>query len=608
MYPQAWSMHWGKRSSQPPDRLVFSRRGVIAVSVSTLTAGCSSFLRPGSGESSPWRLPTRTPPEHAQFNWFNDLNRGPIDLVFDPLASYDPLSDTWLPRVFRSWTFDSEMMRAEIDTDYRWANGDSVTARDIVTHLRLLRLVDSAAEELIVDAYERGEHAVEIEIRKRMKSPSIVEHVVLRHPVTTHRDRFRELADRVVTSTGNRESVIAELSSRRIDDPIANGPYDLASRTEHALQFTRREGYPGSSRITPRTVEQHYVESNSDAWEKFRKREFDVLTGLRLSEPQRDQLSPNQRHFSIDALGGIGLFLQYDHRWLGDPRVRRGIAHGLNWHEIVSETGKTPVASENGLRKYTGINNSALSQTWSGISSEDLLSYTRSPSKASRLFRSAGLNRIDGQWVAPDGSTFEIPISVAASWGTGAIMARKIAEQLRAIGIEASIERLGINTFSERWGSGEYVAAISEFRPYGWHPYFHYAYAFDSEAARRSWRIPPRFELDEMDQEQTGGESPIAPVTSIARYQSATTTRQRRRAITDLATCFNRTLPWLPLSKRQVDILVDATEWSYRTSRTSHSDLHPFLSVAPELPAGLVKRGMATRRQGAEENASPGGG
>lgn len=425
--------------------------GVVTVlPVVVLLAACSSpgpAHRPTAAAASPLTV-TFSPsgPITDDLNPFSTtsglVSLGATSLLYEPLLQFDPVRPStvydWLASGYR-WSDGGKTLTFTLRSDVRWSDGLAFTSADVAFTFDLLYrfpALDSTG----------------IQIQSvRAPNPTTV--------VLTFADpgytQFPAIASVPIVSHVLWKNVNPVTYTN--PDPVGTGPYLLSSATPEGLIFKRNPRYWQAG--LPKVPEVHFEVFDSDASANLALESGQVQwTGNYIPDVQTQFVKRDPAHnVNWSPSDGEAFLLTDDARYPYNlTAVRQAISEALNRPAIMAtgELGEVPPATS-----PTGL---ALPLFKSFLAPEYAhLTFKPDPAAASRLLAGAGFTRNSaGTLLEPDGHPFDITMVAPSGWTDTLADYQVIAEELRPLGIDATVDPVALTEYIVDLTEGEFDMAV----------------------------------------------------------------------------------------------------------------------------------------------------
>lgn len=555
-----------------------TRRGLLLAGAASLgsTAGCAlrdSDATDGPAPGAPdaaFTYPLRSPHETTQFNpWSPGYPRDVSTLFYAYRSVYRHGDGRRFDHVIDAVEIDGETVTVRYSDQYRWWNGEPVTARDDYVHLRIQELIrdytrdspDRPSGSRPDDQYDFevalvDEYTLEYEFQETL-NPRLARGVVASGVVNTAAWLFSEWITRLedASTAEERNTVLTALREwtipfeEMVDRGFGCGPFEPTRLLEPRVECELFDQHPYADVIDVDRVHlpvargtrarQMLVEGQLDAGQR-------TLTDLGPSVPSYIEQLDRYR-----LANGTKLLLNWRGP-LADRRVRWAIAAAIPFGDLAANSGLgEPVTTQTGM----------------GTPADDrwLLQETRhrlydhpieaAPELAARHLAAAGYAQVDDSWRDADDNPIELRLSTPMldSWTAAA---RTIGESLRAIGIEVRHAPVEFNTFFSSVNDGVFDMALwwnagTPFEVYDVtnRHFDHLGYGIDEPSRDRSALgkpVAPRVPTTVSGPEATDGDR-YNLVSRWRTLRSTPTDARVREAVAPFARWWNYDLPDIQL-------------------------------------------------------------
>jgi peptide/nickel transport system substrate-binding protein len=380
----------------------------------------------------------------------DEANSDLSDQLFLHLVTFAPglhvTGDNALaPSLAKSWRrIDPLTMVFEIDPRARWQDGAPVTAHDVVYTWKLANdpkvSTDMARLNLIASVEATAERTVRVHF-KAASAEQVYVFGFLIQPLPSH--LLEKMApDAIATS---------EFAKK----PIGDGPYvytrhvpgQLVELTADSTFFL---GRPTISRVLFRVATDPNLRVSM-----FLDGESDVLDNI---PPQ--SLTQVQQHAGTrltDVPSNVIVYLLFNthapgdstkpHPLFADPRVREALMLALDRNSDATAT----------FGVNARVPDAAQSQLWGWITPGGIVGQPSNVARARALLAAAGWRDNDGDGILDrNGTPFHFRITYGNTTEFRHVLAQKVQQQWRAIGVDAEIDRVDVPTLRQRILSGQW--------------------------------------------------------------------------------------------------------------------------------------------------------
>ena len=253
-------------------------------------------------------------------------------------------------------------------------------------------------------------------------------------------------------------------------NPVGTGPFTLKSFTPQLIDYTKNPNYwqPGKPAVTE--IKYPSFNSNTSAELLLSQGQVD-WTGL--FTPNINQTfvarDPAHNHYWFPPSNVVMLYLNTAKYPFNMLPVRQAISDVLDRNQMYQqgESGYEPVASPTGL--VLPANKSFLSSDYANTA------FSIDAAKAAQLLQSAGFTKgSDGIYADKNGKKLTFNINVVTGWTDWVTDCQIMSTNLKALGMNVSVNPVSFNDYFSALQLGNYDAAISWTNP-GPTPFFLYS-------------------------------------------------------------------------------------------------------------------------------------
>jgi peptide/nickel transport system substrate-binding protein len=532
----------------------------IGVATGLLLTGCT----PGTnGDDSGGAALTIAKPDGAiatEMNnpWIGDgsaLKLGYAYAIFEPLAMVnliDPSQDIvpWLASEV-SWSDDYTSVDLTARDGVTWNDGEAFAADDIAFTFNLLKDnagINTAALD-ITDATADGDVAtVTFGSSQFVKQDKVLQQLIVPEHV------WADVAD--PTTEVNPE-------------PVGTGGYTLTSFSSQSVQLDRRDDYWGGDLAVPTL---YYVSYNDNTA---------LTTALANGDADWAQaFIPNieEAYLAADednvywapaGLGVDGLWFNTTIKPFDDKALRQALnlVVDRDKHREIAREGSVPaLTSVTGLPTPAG--DAYIIDEYQGKD------YTIDVDGAKAILEDAGYTWDGDTLIDPDGEAVTFTLQVPQGWSDYVTGITLIADEVKALGIEATVETPDVDTWWAAKGTGDFQAVL-HWTDSGLTPWDIYSDAMDGK------RFLPIGEQSE--QFNFGRFNDDAVTAALADYASAADDADRASALEAMQTAFVDEAVMLPIGTRPY-----IGEFNTRSYVGWPSDDDPYAVPEPTRPQQML--------------------
>jgi len=369
---------------------------------------------------------------------FNPLSNTPTDgtleLIYEPLLMFNQMKGgkvvPWLAQKY-TWSNHNKSLTFSLRPNVKWNDGKPFTSADVKFSITLAKTNPAVT---CGDCWS---------YLSSISTPS----------KTTVVFNFKKVNTTMLYYLGRIDPVPQHVFSSvnpvtfTNPHPVATGPFTVGSFSPQVFTLVRNKHYWQKGLPYVDTLKFPAYTGNDSAQLAAVNGDLD-WAGLLIPDAQSTYAakSPNN-HFWFQGVGApVSLWLNTAHAPFNNVNVRRAIGLALNRQQIakIAEYGYTNAGN-------AGFVQPQFTKTWGDSSTLKMLPPAGNPSKAkSELSKAKNVNL---------GSTFKIAVVQGwTDWNTAATL---IVSQLKAIGINATVEPLAFGDYLTHLQQGNYDMAIS---------------------------------------------------------------------------------------------------------------------------------------------------
>lgn len=452
-----------------------------------LLAGCSD----GGGGSGP-QTETATPPDSTdrtfimtEYNDPKSNNYNPYDNLYYPTHSPDYIMGTTFAFNFRDRsvmpelakklngvelppegatgtelekTYEGTTVTIDLREGFTWHDGEPVTAQDVLTKLRLDKLMDKENfQTVLTSARALDDYKVELELQSdhinpdRITSNSFVE-------VNTPYHKYKQFLPKGEADSfdhepnpGKRAVLQGKLLEHTVRDgssgsaqTIGWGPWQLDEITDRNVNLSLYEDHPYADRINFPRIKFKWFSTNQAKFQNMIAGNFDGVHA-KPTQTVKDQLPSKYREYRYNRRLGMGMAMNYkaesDPDLFKDYRVRQAFAYALDKPTIVKNSGLADSITDVHKFDSSFMSGEEAHKRYFGDDILDVLTqYDQDTEKAADLLEQAGWKKQNGKWVDDTGETVSLVWKVPTTWPDWINMAQTAVSQLQDFGIQAEFK------------------------------------------------------------------------------------------------------------------------------------------------------------------------
>lgn len=561
----------------------------LAGGTTALLAGCSGGG--GDGQSTE----TRTPPDDTdrtfvttEFNDPKSNNYNPYDSLNYPthspayifghlLQATQPQYSKaevqgavgWLPELATDFSVDGDTLRLNLSDEYTWHDGDPVVAKDVLTRLRLDKMMNEPNfQRAFVSAKTVDEHTVDITLQN---GGSVHQGVLLDILYTQDIDtKFSEyeqfLPNGDPTFGGNvddfqRDVLRSKLLNHENREPVGWGPWQLVEITDRTVTLERYDDHPYADRINFPRIKFEWYSTNKAKFQNIVAGNFDGVHA-RATTQVAENTPDNYRTYRYNARTGMGLAFNYERKKFKDHRVRQAIAFALD-KQIISKNSGRAWSQPHEWDTSFYANRQNHERYFGGDIFDKLTRYDKNDERASSLLRAAGWSKQGGQWHTAAGQKATIVIKVPPTWPDWLNMAQTAASHLSEFGIETNVEVKDLVVYyGKTMNQATYDMAgwwAGGARPF---PYYSLKFMwFGNETVPESHNHPTKYEVPMPIGNPDGNTETVDVQNLLKQIAHTKNPDQRRQLLRKTVWTYNQMMPIYCLIENHSAYFLDEDRW-----------------------------------------------
>ncbi|TMF45245.1 MAG: ABC transporter substrate-binding protein, partial [Chloroflexi bacterium] len=379
----------------------------------------------------------------------SSANYGSQGMIYETLLFFNRMNSEVKPWLAQSYAFSNgaKTLTFQLRTDVKWSDGQPFTSADVVFTLDMLKQYPTADTNGLWQYLQNVQAPDNNTVVVTLNAPYT--------PVLWY------LAGQTWIVSKHEYASVGDPTKFADDNPIGTGPFVLKSFTPQLIDLKKNPSYwqPGK----PAVDEIHYpaFDSNTSAELLLQRGSVD-WTGLFTPNIEQTYVSkdPAHNHYWFPNRNIVMLYLNTAKAPFNQLAVRQAISNAIDRDKIykIAESGYEPVSSPTGL--LLPANQSNLNSAYANSS------FSLNPTKSDQLLQSAGLTKgSDGIYADKSGKKLSFQIDVVTGWTDWVTADQIIASNLKAIGINATVNAISFNSYFSALQMGTFDMAISWTNP-----------------------------------------------------------------------------------------------------------------------------------------------
>ena len=379
----------------------------------------------------------------------SSANYGSQGMIYETLLFFNRMNSEVKPWLAQSYAFSNgaKTLTFQLRTGVNWSDGQPFTSADVVFTLEMLKQYPTADTNGLWQYLQNVQAPDNNTVVVTLSAPYT--------PVLWY------LAGQTWIVSKHEYAGVGDPTKFADDNPVGTGPFVLKSFTPQLIDLKKNPNYwqPGK----PTVDEIHYpsFDSNTSA-ELLLQRGGVDWTGLFTPNIEQTYVSkdPAHNHYWFPNRNIVMLYLNTAKAPFNQLSVRQAISNAIDRDKIykIAESGYEPVSSPTGL--LLPANQSNLNSAYANSS------FSLNPTKSDQLLQSAGFTKgSDGIYADKSGKKLSFQIDVVTGWTDWVTADQIIASNLKAIGINATVNAISFNSYFSALQMGTFDMAISWSNP-----------------------------------------------------------------------------------------------------------------------------------------------
>jgi peptide/nickel transport system substrate-binding protein len=376
-------------------------------------------------------------------------NYGSQGMIYETLLFFNRMNSEVKPWLAQSYNFssDAKTLTFQLRTGVKWSDGQPFTSADVVFTLEMLKQYP-AADSNGLWQYLQNVQATD-------SSTVVVTLKAAYTPVLWY------LAGQTWIVSQHEYANVGDPTKFADDHPIGTGPFVLNSFSPQLIDLKKNPNYwqPGKPAVTE--IRYPSFDSNTSAELLLQRGSVD-WTGLFTPNIQQTYVDKDPAHnrYWFPNRNIVMLYLNTAKAPFNQLAVRQAISDAIDRDKIykIAESGYEPVSSPTGL--VLPANQSNLDSAYANAS------FSLDPAKSDQLLQSAGFTKgSDGIYADKSGKKLSFQIDVVTGWTDWVTADQIISSDLKAIGINATVNAISFNSYFSALQLGTFDMAISWTNP-----------------------------------------------------------------------------------------------------------------------------------------------
>lgn len=445
------------------------------------------------------------------FNPYSGLI-GTQGLIYQPLFYFNPAGQA-VPLLGQSfaWSNGNHTLTVMLRKGVKWSDGKPFTSADVVFSFNLLKRFPQLDGAGIWKVISSVKAVGAYEVQFTFPTPNVpYEYYMLGTTYIVPQHIWASVKDPTKSINPH---------------PVGTGPFVLTSFSPEMYTFGPNSSYwGGKPRVSQ--VQVPAYSSGQSATLALLEKKID-WTGLFIPHIDRVYVSRDAQnnHYWFSSYGGANMiYTNLTDPLLSQLPVRKAISLGIDRQKVsqLGEYGYEPPANP------AGYSLPPAGQVW--MNPKLPKSFVYNPTEAVQILEKAGFKKnSQGIFVSPKGQPLSFTLDVVSGWTDWDADCALIAQQLKQIGIQVSVQQLAFGAYYQDLSTGHFQMAMS-WSGSGPTPYYMYQPLFQpgGPANWDHWNNPYTTRL-------------------LAMYEHSSNPAVQRQAVYGLESAMAYSLPYIPL-------------------------------------------------------------
>ncbi|HSQ41490.1 MAG TPA: extracellular solute-binding protein [Fibrobacteraceae bacterium] len=377
---------------------------------------------------------------------YNSFSAEIMGLLFEPLVALHSTEDRPVGILADKWetSADGKTYTFHINPAAQWSDGQPITAEDVQFYYDVIM-----NPKHLTPIFKVG--------LSRFERPKVIdEHTISISAKEAHWGNFWEASGMVAFPKHIWQG--KNFDEVRFEFPVVSGPYRLQQlQKDRFLELSRRDDWWGriktynTGKYNFQTIRYRFMEDRTKALEALKKGDFDAYAIYTASiwakqtdfEAVQKNWVVRQRVFNQEPIGFQGFAINLRLKKFQDLRVRQALALLLN----------RQLMNEKYMFNQYFLLNSYVPDLFPGNQNPNAPIYSYQPDSARALLAAAGYHVNPHGMLEKDGQIFTITFLTQSE---DQRHLAKYVEDLKAVGIDARIERMAWSSLTKRLDEFDY--------------------------------------------------------------------------------------------------------------------------------------------------------
>jgi peptide/nickel transport system substrate-binding protein len=381
---------------------------------------------------------------------------GTVGLIYETLFNYDPLKNEFIPWLAEKgeWTSDSTY-QITLRDGLTWQDGKPLTSEDVKFTFEIAK------------QYSEIYYSPMWQWLQSIETPDNKTVIFKFSTVNYHEWAYNLYQIPIIPKHIWADKSKDDILNGANEKAIGSGPYLFDTYSNDRMVYKRNDNWWGIKAMNmtpaPKRIVYLMVQSNNVALGMLMKGELDLsnffLPGIKTLKANYGITTFYDNPPYMIPANTVFMFINTTKSPLNNVELRRAMAYAINPKVIAEKVYENQVEPANSL--------GFVAKAWEEYYDKNVVDkygYTYDPEKAKSILDAAGFKLgSDGVRTAPDGKRFKLEISVPYGWTDWMEAAKIVADQLKAVGIDAEAKFPDCSKYYEDLTKGTFDLSFNNF-------------------------------------------------------------------------------------------------------------------------------------------------
>jgi peptide/nickel transport system substrate-binding protein len=537
-------------------------------------------------------------PKEMNFNYFakpgiNDMYVSSKIFAYDARMTHR--KPTWVPFVVKNWQLNNKTFTVNLNENFTWHNGKSVTAEDYLLQFELDKYMGTGPHyevwEYVKSMSTTGKYTLKMDLNSKVNEAILTAKAfagTIRYTPSIYKKYVEKFKN--ASTEKEKNEIRADVKNITISNPIGTGPLKFVKASAQSMVLEFHDEFPWKD------VQQQFTDATGVDITDWGRPNFgkikpiytpeysniqQAVAGNKLDGGYCNNLSDvissggSYELVKYPSLFGQGLMFNMWDRgatpgldiWK-DPYVRKAFAHAINRKAVGAQLAQTQDYSY--ASTVTGLLGVTEDRWLSKSFLNNLHTYDYDYKKATEYLKKAGCTKENGKWYKPNGKRFVAKFKTSTSVTRYVNALQTAVSNLSEFGIDARLRTAsGTNFFSTPPNERGYQLTTTYWG--GWHtdPYFGFNWMYLRNSVQtpkgKSYYLPGDeiLEVPPIGKSESNKRIKIDPKAELMKLSRLTEKKPRKDIVKKLTWATNWAVPKIPCSESLSYAVISNDGWKH---------------------------------------------